>query len=473
MAPPGWAPVSPSVPRPTGVGAQRLARGGGHQADAGSGSRQEPHLLLRAPGLRRDSVPRRGGGTPRRHGRSGARAERPRCCRRHLTLGLLEPAGLGGAALDRGSPGELGGAGSPAGPCRGSAAAAISYRRTEDLEGDFLGCGGVLPPSGTGGSKKRGGGRSPHPGFSLSVNSLVFRRGPHRGADLGGPGTPPGSGTLPPPCPCCPPPPQYLIPLFFFLIFFLFSGPVPCLSAGVVARPPHPQWGHPSLAPGALLGGRRFNLINLNAYLSWSLPRGPCATSVGDEGSWVGVQWGGWGCPVSPCPEEGVDRCLLPMALVGGHQWMGMWGLLVAPNKGPGEAGLAGCCWGEWGQPRCPHRCVPVTPMSSCEPMPMLPLPMSLQMALTCCVPDVMPHLAPAVGVAGPPGCPVPQFPSATRHPLSPRWGPLPLTAPTVRPRPPLKLRAGSRLGQSVTRRAGVLAGRPPAQACHEKHLLY
>lgn len=118
--------------------------------------------------------------------------------------------------------------------------------------------GGVLPPSRPGGGGQ-GEGRSPCLG--LSLNSLIFGRGPRQGADLGGAwDTPQGVGAFGGPCHLLPAlvPPKYLIPAntppppFFLLIFFSLSGPLLCLSAGVGAHPHSPPV---SGSTGALWGG--------------------------------------------------------------------------------------------------------------------------------------------------------------------------------------------------------------------------
>lgn len=113
-------PSSPdSAPCPAGVRAQRVTRGHGHQEDAGAGTRQEPHLLLRAAGVQGQRA--QGEETPSPAGR-GHRAGVARVTEGTASLSLLPPRpgtleqGWGRAGPRCPGWGSSGGAGSPAGP---------------------------------------------------------------------------------------------------------------------------------------------------------------------------------------------------------------------------------------------------------------------------------------------------------------------------------------------------------------------
>lgn len=85
------------------------------------------------------------------------------------------------------------------------------------------------------------------------------------------------------------------------------------------------------------------------------------ATDVRDKGLWVGwrvLGSRGWAFGMSP-HHGGVDWCLLPAGVGSplppwgcrcwGDPWMGVLGLMLAPNKVLVRLGWAGCSWGVMG----------------------------------------------------------------------------------------------------------------------------
>lgn len=105
----------------------------------------------------------------------------------------------------------------------------------------------------------------------------------------------------------------------------------------------------------------QINLINLNAYLWWSLHPGPARHwCQGQEalGGLVCAWLQGWAFGMSP-HHGGVDWCLLPAGVGSplppwgcrcwGDPWMGVLGLMLAPNKVLVRLGWAVHSWGVMG----------------------------------------------------------------------------------------------------------------------------